>query len=173
MSGGGWEVLDGAPDAMLVVSRDGRIVFANTMTEQIFGIAPGRLVGQTLDVLLPSQARASHAGHVDRFFSNPKRRPMGAGMTLSGRKADGTDFPAEISLNLTPDGFVIAAVRDVSDRQRASHRLATLGVLIGGRRARAQQPAGGADQQPARALASPGRAADRPAGAPRRRPLVQ
>ncbi|MER2562774.1 MAG: ATP-binding protein [Myxococcaceae bacterium] len=132
MSGGAWQVLDGAPDAMLVVSRDGRIVFANTMTEQIFGIAPERLVGQTLDVLLPSHARASHAGHVDRFFSNPKRRPMGAGMTLSGRKADGTDFPAEISLNLTADGFVIAAVRDVSDRQRASHRLATLGVLIGG-----------------------------------------
>lgn len=132
MSGGGWAVLDGAPDAMIVVSRDGRIVFANMMTEQIFGIAPAVLVGQTLEVLLPAHARSHHAAHVDRYFSNPKRRPMGAGITLSGRKADGTDFPVEISLSHTADGFVIAAVRDVTDRQRASHRLATLGVLIGG-----------------------------------------
>ncbi len=132
MSGGGWQVLDGAPDAMIVVSRDGHIVFANTMTEQIFGISPQLLVGQTLDVLLPPQARTNHAAHVDRYFSNPKRRPMGAGLTLSGRRGDGTGFPAEISLSLAGEGFVIAAIRDVTDRQRASHRLATLGVLIGG-----------------------------------------
>lgn len=130
--GSRWAVLDGAPDAMLVVARDGRIVFANAMTEQVFGLTPTALVGQPLDVLLPDHARTNHAAHVDRYFSNPKRRPMGAGITLSGRKADGTDFPAEISLNLTHDGFVIAAIRDVTERQRASHRLATLGVLIGG-----------------------------------------
>lgn len=131
MSGGGWAVLDSAPDAMLVVSRDGRIVFANTMTEQTFGIAPAVLVGQPLDVLLPSHARANHTAHVERYFVNPRRRAMGAGLTLSGRRGDGSEFPAEISLSLTGD-FVVAAIRDVTERQRASHRLATLGVLIGG-----------------------------------------
>ncbi|MBL8933467.1 MAG: PAS domain S-box protein [Archangium sp.] len=132
MSGGVWQLLDGAPDAMIVVSRDGRIVFANAMTEQVFGLTPSSLVGQPLDALLPAHARTNHATHVERYFANPRRRPMGAGLTLSGRKADGTDFPAEISLNLTAEGFVIAAIRDVTERQRASHRLATLGVLIGG-----------------------------------------
>lgn len=112
---------------MLVVDLDGRIVFANAATLTVFGHEPSTLVGQHLEVLIPQQARSRHQTHLDRFQKQPQHRPMGVGLTLSGLKADGSEFAAEVSLNPTGD-VVVASVRDV----RASHRLATLGVLVSG-----------------------------------------
>src|SRR4029079_7719862 len=80
------------------------------------------LIGESLEMLVPDQVRADHPGHRTSYFDRPVSRPMGAGLELAGRRKDGSEFPAEISLSSieTDDGLVVsAAIRDVTDRKRA------------------------------------------------------
>jgi PAS domain S-box-containing protein len=115
-------LLRAAPDAIVGVGPDGRILEANTQAEQLFGYDPGELVGQPVETLVPQSARTVHPRHRAAYLVDGRPRPMGADLDLSGRRKDGVEFPAEISLSSvgTPAGpLVWAFVRDVSDRQRA------------------------------------------------------
>ena len=115
------QLIDAAPDAMIVVSEDGTIEFANVQTEKVFGYAREELVGQRLDMLIPDRFRRSHGEHVNRFRTSPTTRSMGSGLQLFGRRRDGTDIPVEVSLSpvRSAEGLsVCAAIRDVTERRR-------------------------------------------------------
>ncbi|UXI66464.1 PAS domain S-box protein [Tahibacter amnicola] len=119
-----------APDAMIVVDRNGRIVLANPQAERLFGYAPGELDAQPIEILLPESARQAHRGHRERYASSPRVRPMGAGQELIGLRRDGSQFPTEIALSpLLVDGesLFAASVRDVSETQRARQALIRAG----------------------------------------------
>jgi PAS domain S-box-containing protein len=112
-------LLDAAPDAIVVVDEQGRIVLANQQTQPLFGYAKGELLGQAVELLIPERLRAGHEAHRARFASAPKVRAMGSGLDLWGRRKDGSEFPIEISLSPLPteQGMLTSAsIRDVSDR---------------------------------------------------------
>jgi PAS domain S-box-containing protein len=121
VAAGFWGLLDAVPDALIVIAEDGRIQVVNEPTLGLFGYARHELIGQPLEVLLPDRFRAAHAGHRGDYVGDPQRRPMGTGLELFGRRKDGSEFPAEISLAPTRSSagvFVTAAVRDITARKR-------------------------------------------------------
>lgn len=114
-------LLESAPDAMLVVDAGGRIVFANRVAGQLFGYAPGELLGTDIERLIPERVRATHAEHRARYMDSPRTREMGASaINLVAARRDGNEFPVEIRLSPIGSGerrYVAAAVRDVTERR--------------------------------------------------------
>jgi PAS domain S-box-containing protein len=119
-------LLESAPDAMVIVGRDGRIALVNSQTERLFGYRREDLLGQMVEILVPERYRAKHPGHRHGFFSEPRARSMGAELELHGLRSDGTEFPVEVSLSPleTEEGvFVSSAIRDVTERKRYEQAL--------------------------------------------------
>jgi PAS domain S-box-containing protein len=115
------QLVDAAPDGLIVCDGKGAIVLVNGEAERMFGYARDELLGQSIDVLVPDRMRMRHEKHVEGFAHKPKLRPMGSGLELAGRRKDGSEFPVEISLAPVPTaaGLVITAgIRDVSERRQ-------------------------------------------------------
>jgi PAS domain S-box-containing protein len=121
----GWAVLEFAPDGMLVVDGSGTITFANSQAASLFRTSADALVGSSVEELVPEQLRGMHRAHRSGYRAHPEVRAMGVGLELRGRRADGSEFNAEISLSPVPgsDGLVVAAVRDITDRVAAEAEL--------------------------------------------------
>ena len=114
-------LLEAVPDAMVGVDQAGVIRFINHRTELLFGYPREALVGEPLETLVPEALRQVHTILSEGYFADPQTRTMGAGLELSGRQRDGTEFPVDISLSQmeSEDGLlVIAAVRDITDRKK-------------------------------------------------------
>ena len=91
--------LDAAPDALIIIGADGVVRFANRQASALFGYPREELVGKHVERLIPARVRARHAGHRESYFTAPRLRPMGAGLTLFACRHDGGEFPVEISLS--------------------------------------------------------------------------
>jgi PAS domain S-box-containing protein len=114
------QLVESAPDSVVLVDAAGRIEVVNAQTERLFGYSRDALVGQAVETLVPERYRSAHADHRAGYLSEPKLRPMGADLELRGRRADGTEFPVEISLSPvdTEEGrLILADIRDVSGRR--------------------------------------------------------
>lgn len=114
-------LLEMAPDAMIIIDRGGRIVVVNSQVEQLFGYLREELYGQSIEMLLPERFRANHASYRSGYAANPHVRPMGKNMALAGLRRDGREFPVEISLSpvKTQSGnYVSSVIRDVTERKR-------------------------------------------------------
>jgi len=116
------QLLQSAPDAMVFVSRDAKIVLLNAQLATLFGYTEDDLIGRDLDFLIPERFRGRHSENVAQYFEQPRVRPMGTNLTIYGLKKDGSEFPADISLSpLETDGGIVAvgAIRDITERKKA------------------------------------------------------
>ncbi len=121
-------ILESAPDAMIIVDHYGKIAVVNRQTEEMFGYSRGEMLGHDVELLLPEKARKRHISHRAGFAGDPHLRPMGVGLELQGRRHDGTVFPVEISLSPVTSAagsFVSSVVRDVTDRKKMEQELIT------------------------------------------------
>ena len=116
------QLLQSAPDAMVFVNSDAKIVLVNSQLGALFGYSEEELVGCDLDCLIPDHYREVHRTHLERYFQQPRVRSMGSGLLIHGLKKDGSEFPADISLSpiKTEEGMItVAAIRDVTERKKA------------------------------------------------------
>jgi protein-histidine pros-kinase len=113
-------LFESAPDAVIVIGTDGRIALANRQTERLFGFGREAVVGRPVEILLPHRYRDAHVHLRDLFSLNPHTRAIDSGLNLYGMRADGSEFPVDISLAPveTAEGRLVAAtIRDVTDRK--------------------------------------------------------
>ncbi|MFN7935685.1 MAG: ATP-binding protein [Bryobacteraceae bacterium] len=123
------KVLESAPDAILEVDANGRIVLINAQVEELFRWPREALLGQPIEVLIPGRLRHSHHGHREAYSHQPSTRPMGTGLDLWAVRKDGTEFAVDINLSpveLEGRTHVICIVRDVSERKKAEEQIRTL-----------------------------------------------
>ncbi|MCA9796421.1 MAG: PAS domain S-box protein, partial [Candidatus Eremiobacteraeota bacterium] len=112
--------LDTVPDATMVVDASGLIRRINRQVTEMFGYDQDKLLGMEVEALMPEGLREAHRAHRRGFQAAPSTRGMGLDMDLQGRRADGSTFPVEISLSpysAANQQFVVAAVRDISERR--------------------------------------------------------
>jgi two-component system, sensor histidine kinase and response regulator len=124
-------IIEAAPDGMLVIGADGRILLTNPQLDKLFGYAAGELIGQAIERLVPESGRGQHVALRDTFISQTSTRQMGAAIEdLQGVRKDGSLFSVEIGLSHLPTLIgrgtcVCASVRDVSERRAMGAKLRT------------------------------------------------
>jgi PAS domain S-box-containing protein len=119
-------LLEAAPDAMVVVNAEGKIVLLNVQAEKQFGFSRDELQGQKVTTIIP-------IGFAERLIADGRRtaadalaQQIGTGIELSGRRKDGSEFPIEIMLSPLESGegvLVTAAIRNISPRKAAEKHL--------------------------------------------------
>jgi PAS domain S-box-containing protein len=134
-------LLESAPDPLVAVNRDGRIVVVNAQAEKTFGYKREELLGQPMDLLVVERLREKCSQYRASFFSAPSKSPAGATLEIFGLRKDGTEFPVEINLSLleTEEGlWGSAAIRDLTERRklesqfRQAQKMESIGTLSGG-----------------------------------------
>jgi len=123
------KLLEAAPDAILEVDRTGCIVLVNVQAEKLFGCARSEILGKPVELLIPERLQGQHPDHRRGYFDHPVMRPMGTGLDLYAKRADGTEFAVDVTLSpYEAEGGdrVICVVRDVTERKRAEEQIRTL-----------------------------------------------
>jgi len=127
------QMLDAAPDAVVVVDQAGRIMLLNSIAEEMFGYAAAEVLGHPVERLLPDRLGTAHRQHRASFFAAPRARLMGEGLELFARRKDGSEFSVDVRLSPfegEAGNWVVSTIRDLTERKRAQETQALIASLV-------------------------------------------
>jgi PAS domain S-box-containing protein len=113
------DLLELIPEAFIGIDEHGEVVLANSSAESLFGYGIGELPGRAVEALLSQRFADAHREEGLLFFADPHSRPNGFKLEMPGRRHDGAEFPALVTLSSIEFGgrqVATAAVQDVSER---------------------------------------------------------
>lgn len=119
--------MEAAPDGIVMVDRSGTIAVANLQMHRMLGYDDGALVGQSIEVLVPTRMRDQHVARREGYQNAPHVRRMGTRLALTALRADGTELAVDIALGsiaLNGSEVTLAFVRDATEQQRLWDELA-------------------------------------------------
>lgn len=119
-------LFDVAPDAILIIGADGRILRANYQAEQLFGYTSTELIEKPIEVLIPARYADHHVALRAAYTLAPHARRMGAGMELYAKRRDGRELAVEVALGPLQVGAerqVLCIIRDITERKLAEQAL--------------------------------------------------
>jgi len=123
------QVLESAPDGIVVIGNDRKIQTVNAQTENLFGYTKDEMIGKELQMLMPDHFREGHPAHERKFITDQKPRAMGVGKELFGKRKDGSEFAMEISLvplqlgDEKEGGIVLATIRDITAQKKTERKI--------------------------------------------------
>ena len=115
------ELLDAAPDGILLVGSDGRVRYANQAIGSLFGYPHQELLGIAVERLIPGRSRGRHVRDRAEYMAQPRPRSMGLGLQLHGLRSDGSEVPVEISLapmTVEQRKLIVVIVRDATEQRK-------------------------------------------------------
>ena len=125
-------LMDAAADGIVVIDEGGTVLDFNAAAQRMFGFAPERIVGRNVALLMPEPDSSRHDGYIARYLRTGERRIIGIGREVTGRRADGTVFPVQLSVG-EASGLFVGILRDLSaqkatevEHQRLQDRLVEL-----------------------------------------------
>lgn len=122
-------VLETVPDAIIVIDDRGLIESFSPSAERLFGYGESDVLGQNVNMLMPSPYREQHDGYLARYLKTGERRIIGIGRVVVGRRADGSTFPMELAvgeINVVGRRLFTGFARDITERQTTRERLQEL-----------------------------------------------
>lgn len=125
-------VLEAVPTGILMLDEKGRIVLANAQTERMFGYAPGTLLSESMQTLLPLRTRLTHPVQCAHYMAWLKTTPTHSAEPLMGLRRNGTEFPIEIDLNrlsLPTGPVILVSLTDRTERRKAEEAARTQQVI--------------------------------------------
>jgi PAS domain S-box-containing protein len=123
-------VVETASDAVISIDERGMIALANPATKSVFGHEPAELIGKPLTVLMPESVGILHDAGYKHYLETGERRLNWRGTEVTARRANGVDFPVEVSFGeMTVHGSKIFTgfIRDISEKKRVEEALLASG----------------------------------------------
>ncbi len=127
------QVVESAPNAIVMIDHTGHIEMVNAEAERVFGYTRNELLGKPVEMLVPERYRPKHRKLRTSFFADLVSRPMGAGRDLYGLRRDGGEFPAEIGLNsiqMEQGTKVLSVIVDISARKRLEEGIDAINSML-------------------------------------------
>src|SRR5665648_419304 len=125
------KLLEAVPDSLVGMDQKGVIRFVNRQTESLFGYDRDQLIGQRIEMLVPEPLWQIYTEHRDDYFADLRARSSGLDLVLSGRHADGGEFPVNISLSHIDTGDVLLVITAVGDVAKQKLAVKTAQLLFG------------------------------------------
>jgi PAS domain S-box-containing protein len=119
-------VVESAPNGIVMVDAEGRIILVNSQTERYFGYRRDELLGRSVEMLIPERLRGHHEEYRTRFLDEHRARAMGLGRSLYGLRKDGSEFPIEIGLSpveTDQETHILGSIVDISERVQFDQEL--------------------------------------------------
>ncbi|HNB27331.1 MAG TPA: PAS domain S-box protein [Alphaproteobacteria bacterium] len=123
------DLVESAPDGVIIIDKDGRIELVNAQAERQFGYPRQELIGQTIEMLIPDRARQGHPERRESYIERARTRQMSPGMDIRGRRKDGSEFPISVSLSPTWSGggpSIFCDIRDMTAQHETDRKIQEL-----------------------------------------------